>query len=320
MTRIRFALVNFIEQSGAFIRDGDRTYSARVVLSAGDWSVCIDQRRDHGELTRQLETSRGYGLTHVGELKRSDGAAFLPSIAKPILEALHYFLSFAQGSFTGPILPVGYDRNDEAIWTQWACPTIDQWSPAMAWCDSVYPGQLSELFPLFMDKWRDPYWEEVIRLAMQYYRDANEPQPIQRAIAMAQIVLELMAYAILVENGNHLSKSAYNKNHADQNFVMLLTHLGIPTDLPKDLAALDATAQQEAWTTGPQAVAALRNSVIHPKRNSRRFDNQAWIDAWRLIVWYVELSLLSFFNYKGVYRNRLRRDRWVGLVENVPWV
>ena len=46
---------------------------------------------------------------------------------------------------------------------------------------------------------------------------------------------------------------------------------------------------------------------------------RTWVDGWRLIVWYVELSLLSLFGYKGAYRNRLRRDRWVGLVEDVPW-
>ncbi len=308
-----------MEQSGAFVREGDRAHAARLALSAGEWVVCIDERPDYRELKQQLRTSGGYAITHVGKLTRADGAAFLPEAAKSMLEALHYFCSFAQGTFAGPMLPVGYDHNDEPIWTEWSCPTIDPWSPAMAWCDTVHPGQLLELFPLFMERWRDPYWEGVIRLAVQYYRDANEPQPIQGAIAMAQIVLELLAYAILVEDGKHLSKSTYGKNHADQNFVALLTHLGIPTDLPNELTALDATAKHEGWSTGPQAVAALRNSVIHPKRHSRRVDMTTWIEGWRLIVWYVELSLLSFFGYNGVYRNRLRREQWVGLVEDVPW-
>lgn len=92
---MRFGLVNFMDQSGAFLRDDDRLHSGRLVLSAGDWLMLIDQRRDHGELPRQLKTDGGYAATHIGELKRVDGAPLLPGVAKPILEALHYFLSFA---------------------------------------------------------------------------------------------------------------------------------------------------------------------------------------------------------------------------------
>jgi hypothetical protein len=319
VTRVRFGVVNFMGLLGTFIRDGDHPYHGRIDLSACDWSVVLDQRRDYDDLTRQLKTNGGYALTHVGELSRGDGAPFTPVTAKSILEALHYFFSLALGSFTGPLLPVGYDRHGQPLWAEWSSPTIDQWTPVTSWSDGLHPDQLVDLFPLFMDKWRDGYWEEVLRIAIQYYRDANRPQPVQRAIAMAQIVLELLAYALLVENLKKLSKKEYNNQSAYLNFMRLLTHLTIPTHIPEDLAALSTVAHEEGWNSGPQAVTVLRNSVIHPKRSSRRFENQVWIDAWRLIVWYVELSLLSFFGYKGVYRSRLQRERWVGMVARVPW-
>jgi hypothetical protein len=318
VAHVTFGLVNFIELHGAPIRDEDSVHYGRVALSADDWSIVLDQRREHDDLTRQLKTDGGYAFTHFGELRRTDGTPFAPADAKRILEALHYLLSFALGSFTGPMLPAGYSQGGQPTWTEWSCPTTDPWSPTYHWCDSHHPEQLVELFPLFMDKWRDPYWEGVIRLAIRYYRDANRPNPVQGAIVAAQIVLELLAYAILVENATTPMKKAYGPP-AHTNFVTVLTQLGIPIDLPTNLTALTATAKQRGWHSGPQAVATLRNSVIHPKRNSRPFDNETWIDAWRLSEWYVELALLSFLGYKGTYRNRLQREQWVGSVEHVPW-
>lgn len=170
-----------------------------------------------------------------------------------------------------------------------------------------------------MDKWHDPYWEGVIRLAIQYCRDANRPHPIERAVVSAQIVLELLAYAILVENGRTLTRQQYRAQDADSIFVALLTQLRIPTTVPAACHALTATARREGWDTGPRAVTALRNSVIHPKRNRPQLDNPARIDIWKLSVWYVELALLSFFGYNGTYRNRLQSQQMVGSVDKVPW-
>ena len=92
-----------------------------------------------------------------------------------------------------------------------------------------------------------------------------------------------------------------------------------PTGLHKNLVALPATAQQKKWKTGPEAVATLRNSVIHHKRNRPQLDYPTRIDIWQLSVWYVELALVSFFGYKGTYRKRLQSQQWVGSVEEVPW-
>jgi hypothetical protein len=37
------------------------------------------------------------------------------------------------------------------------------------------------------------------------------------------------------------------------------------------------------------------------------------------VVWYVEMTLLAVFNFRGVYGKRLGWPRWVGQVEPVPW-
>jgi hypothetical protein len=43
-----------------------------------------------------------------------------------------------------------------------------------------------------------------------------------------------------------------------------------------------------------------------------------WIEAWKLGMWYIELSLLRICGFTGEYGNRLQ-SRWLGVVEPVPW-
>ena len=43
-------------------------------------------------------------------------------------------------------------------------------------------------------------------------------------------------------------------------------------------------------------------------------------EALQLAVWYIELSFLFIFNYRGVYYNRTSGKAWKDGGENVPWM
>jgi hypothetical protein len=76
-----------------------------------------------------------------------------------------------------------------------------------------------------------------------------------------------------------------------------------------------------SWQTGPEAIAGVRNRLVHP---SRKADSSGWpvdvlIDAWRLSARYLELALLHRLGVRSPIRNRLNRNVWTGTVELPPW-
>ena len=155
-----------------------------------------------------------------------------------------------------------------------------------------------------------------MNIGVAYYLDANIPRTLQRAVGLAQIVLELLVYAVLIDEQN---KTWDEIKPIGRAIAELLRHYGIPTDIPEKFRELAAEASREGWGSGPWAVTALRNEVIHVKRDARERSNRVWIEAWKLIVWYVELTLLATFGFDGEYGSRLSWPRWGGQVERVPW-
>lgn len=74
-----------------------------------------------------------------------------------------------------------------------------------------------------------------------------------------------------------------------------------------------------------KAFVEVRNDIVHPEQRSKvifspydsKYEGSYWIriEALKLGLWYLELSLLSLFEYRGNYVNRLKS----GEVETVPW-
>jgi hypothetical protein len=62
----------------------------------------------------------------------------------------------------------------------------------------------------------------------------------------------------------------------------------------------------------------LRNGLVHPGA-VKNVPDGAYVDAWRLSLWYIELTILRLCDHNGQYANRLA-ERWVGGTETVPWV
>jgi hypothetical protein len=313
---VTFQLPNFLPYLGDWVRHGQEPDRGRLVLSGAGWRVTIDRRKDLDQIIATVRRSGGYALTHVGRLEREDGRQFSREQAREMLEGLYWFCCFVNGSHSGPLLPVGFNESGDAVWAEWGVTTTSPWHSADGWADAHRPQALANLFPGFLDRWLDPYWRRVVNIGVAYYLDANIPRTLQRAVGLAQIVLELLVYAVLVDEQ---SKTWDEIKPIGRAIAELLRHYRIPTDIPEKFRELATEASREGWLSGPWAVTALRNEVIHVKRDARDRSNRVWVEAWKLIVWYVELTLLATFGFNGEYGSRLSWPRWVGQVEHVPW-
>jgi len=311
-----FQLPNFLPFIGDWIRHEGHLTRGRLVLSGGGWRITIDSREGLDDIVASVKRSGGYALTHVGRLEREDGALFELSHGQLMIDAIYRFCSFVNGFATGPLLPVGFVGAGQAVWSDWRPIVADPWHSVDSWADALHPNELTNLFPRFLNRWLDPYWQRVVNAGIAFYLDANVPRTLQRAIVLAQIGLELLVYAVLVDE-QHVG--AQDIKPIGVGIARLLDHYKISTVIPKHFTELADLASSNGWATGPWAVTALRNEFVHAKRATPVRPYKVWLQAWKLISWYLELALLATFGFNGEYMNRLNWPRRPGTVEPVPW-
>ena len=79
-----------------------------------------------------------------------------------------------------------------------------------------------------------------------YYLDANVPRTLQRAVGIAQIVLELLVYSVKVDGTGTPEEEL---KPIGRGIARLLDHFGISTDIPANLAELTREANREGWNS-----------------------------------------------------------------------
>lgn len=342
-----FHLTNFYN----FIGDGTvlrlqgsvRVQNNSAVFEAEGWKVTIDAINEVTESVKSLKTSAGYGITHVGKIERSDGATFTAEEVQSLLDTLGYFFSFVRGFWIAPILPVGFNKNEEKVWEEWGpLPIIDRWQSKTSWfpdsnATTITPQVLAEVFPSFLQRWQDSSWNEPLRLAIHWYLSSNMTAgAVTGSIILEQAALELLAWVLLVEKGNVSEANFGDKknkyfNSTSKKINRLLEALKIPTDIPSSLSHLVQFESQlkHSENNGPYALAEVRNSIIHAapenqqKLQSTSFETR--FEAYMLGLRYIELILLHTFGYRGEYSNRLLiffedKRRGEEMIETVPWV
>jgi hypothetical protein len=89
--------------------------------------------------------------------------------------------------------------------------------------------------------------------------------------------------------------------------------------VPEGLRQLESYARAKNLD-GPEIFTFIRNRLVHPPKPSTVQEKVPYYEAYCLAKWYLELAVLSVCEFRGKYSNRTRSSRWVGQVENVPWI
>lgn len=322
ITHLVFHLFNFVDFIGTrrfSKRIGTKTYFIEHVdLKNDQWKIELQSIPSTKENIKALKTEGGYQLTHVGKIEKANNAPFTGKEAKEILEALRFFLSFARGFWCVPVLPVGFDESGKRVWELWSRP-LEPWRTCLTWFDQNHSFQLEILFPNFMTCWSNGGWKEALQEAIYWYLIANDSKHgIDAGIVLTQTAIERLSYEFAVNNRKLLGREGFKKLPASDKFRLLLSSLGIQIDLSTETPELQKLSHQNKWQDAPHALTEIRNAIVHPERNERKELNSAYVDAWNLGLWYLEMSILAICGYSGTYGNRLR-NRFIGDVEQVPW-
>jgi hypothetical protein len=300
--------------------DGSVDYG-RLLFEGGGWTITVDQVHNADELLKELKNDGGFALTHTARVKRTSGVTFTSAELQALTETFTYFCWLCTETRCGPMLPVGFDSQGDARWARWNPTRTESFTQPWTWLDSsIHAGEAETLFPMFMGRFADPYWRQVLTHAIAYLIEAGRPSTIERAIIMAQVLLEAMSYSWLVEERKLRTHDGFEAHTAAENIRAMLRDMKVPVTIPKSLPALATTrSKRGSPVDGPQALVLKRNEIIHRRRPAPVSTYDPLIEAWRLGAWYSELVVLRVCGFNGHYRSRLNDNVWAGVVDAVPW-
>lgn len=296
----------------------------RILLRADGWDVEIAATPQTAEVCKTLKRTGGYAITHVGRIARADGGCFSSGELCKLRGRVHAFLSFGLGCWSGVELMVGIDKSGQTVFEDWGATLVSAgpWHADRSWFDAHHPEILESVFPGFIALWNDPLWFGTLQKSLYWYLQANAcrliPGP-DAGIILAQAALERLAWNYCVNDRKLISKGTFGgrKIPAADKLNLLLVSLGIPTAIPSGLARL-GSAPGEKCEGGPEAIAKIRNSLVHPDPKDSNYEDLHY-DAWKLSLWYLELVILKLCGHNGSYANRMAGERFLGQVEIVPW-
>ena len=191
---VKFNVVNFPEFH-CKLSTGDQMCTVRLQTST--WHIEIREVSEFSEVKKTLKIESGYGITHEGSIRRSDGELFSVEEVEKLLDGLHLFLSFARGAYCGITLISGNDRNGDKAWEQWGVYPTHPWFTMASWFDPWEGETLSGVFPGFWKRFEEELDDDPVRVALYWYLISNESDSLEARIVLTHADLERLAYIIV---------------------------------------------------------------------------------------------------------------------------
>lgn len=319
-----FHLFNFPDFRGGLHQEVAPPGCALLVLESEEWKISL-QELPGGATSKawgRIKNEGGCFLTHVVKMERKDGEPFSGEDAREQCFLLANFLSFVRGGRCWPVCGVGLDAVGGKTWETFASPDIS--NPPYSWFNRFKASQAELLFPLFAKLWQQSEeWKDCLHSAIYWYAQANTSggsPGIDAAIILAQSALERLAYHYLVVDRKMISGKGFDGLRASDRLRMLFSVCGIPNEItnatPDIRQKNDSFSKDSKWMDAPHAITDIRNSLVHPMSKKKVHD--CYVDAWKLSLWYLELSVLALCGYGDTYTSRLTA-KYVTDSEIVPW-
>ncbi len=308
LTSVVFHLPNFPNYLGTVIRNADGAWwRGRLELNAGPWTVVVDALRDVAQRTEAVRNEGGFVMTHVGRLSRSDGGTFSPDEAAAPIDAFGHLASFTRGAWSHPTLLVGRDASGNTVWEEWYGERATAWRPIPSWFNLGDSGSLTRAFPEMWRLWSHQDWQPLVSRVVYTYLAANTPA-VDTGLLLSQAGLEMLAYGVLVLRTKKNTPKQFNDLTAAAQTRQLLRWARLPTKVPRSLSFLATyTTPGATFGDGPERLTFVRNRFAHPPKGgvAAQPPPQAYVQSWRLAMWYLDASLLRLLRCYGAYASRV---------------
>ena len=323
---VHFGLINFpdfLKQGSveSFISDDGRKgfrVSKAIQLSGPPWLVEIRAVDNIGQVQNSLLQRQGFGLTHWGCVKRSDGKSFSKDSVQSMIEALTLFCSFTRGVYCGLSLLTGTNQSGEPVWERWGVSNVEPWKGNRSWFDIRNGRILEDVFPGFWAQYQGLQRNDRTRVALEWYLESNAQKALHSSIVLSQAALERLSF---LQVGRKLTAREMGRKDRETEgewIARALSQAGVDCKIPPSYTALEQLRRANGFDHGPHTIVEIRNDLIHQDMSYGILSVDVYRQAKELGLWYVEMLLLKLFDYNGIYANRLTQQ-WRGQVEPVPW-
>lgn len=291
-----------------------------MVLDSDEWRISLQSLAHNAtaQAWKRIKEDGGCFPTHVGKLERKDGKPFSGDEVCEQRLLLADFLSFTKGRQCSSVCEVGFDAAGAKTWETLASP--HHGNPPYSWFNPSKASQAEVLFPLFAKRWQQSEeWKDCMHAAVYWYTQANTgggSPSIDAAIILAQAALERLAHHHLVVDRKMISAGGLDQLRTSDRLRLLFSSLNIPIEIGIASPNIHKAASTFKWLDAPHAMTDIRNELIHPV--SRKQVGTCIVDAWKLFLWYLELSVLALCGYDDTYTNRLTAE-YATQSEKVPW-
>ncbi|MGA2258374.1 MAG: hypothetical protein ABSG53_27230 [Thermoguttaceae bacterium] len=306
LSTVRVSLVNFFHLLPPWS-------IAPVVWDVDGWQITFNAVPDAARLTKEVEATGGYAITHAVRIERQDSAGFSIDDFKALSEVLRRFLSFVQGRWIALVLPVGYDSGEQAVWREWGPWRMDSWGNYDSWADPQEGSHLGEAFSGFLRRRQDAFWKETLDSVIYWYVESNHnPLSLETSIILAQVALERLAWHYLaIQSG--MSKRKCDDLHAEGRIKKTLVDHRVPIDIPAQFREMTSHGCKDVV----EGLIKVRNDLAHPTALMGA-DGRLLIETREASLWLLEILLLRLFDYSGLCADRRNPARWAGTVSPMP--
>lgn len=217
---------NYVHRS----ENGGQRLMGEVILLGDQWRIEIQELPGSKAVQEELNERGGYGITHVGKLTRIDGNEFTCDAGEKALQHLYFFLSFARGAWTPPILCAGFNAEKAKVYEDWGIRIGTPWESRNGWFDTHRAGSLAQLYPGFISLILEPGMKAAVTNSLYWYFRSNrggEGAGIDSGIVLSQAALERLSTSF-----HHKNNLVAPKKAADL-LRETLERLQIPTKIPE---------------------------------------------------------------------------------------
>jgi hypothetical protein len=315
LVRGRPSLANFHGfEVGAYSR-------ARIQLSALGWDLTIIPVIEELLCHPQPQDATERVITHQLEFGKSDASPFTPDEMTKFLESLGQFFSFCHGGWIGMAFVEGMRTDGSCEFQAWGMSRIGRLSEPDSFVDRHHLECMVQFYPMFMTKMLDEDWAETISSVIYWLRRSElDGAGVDGGIILLQAALERFAWHVLVRDRGAISDTGFKDLTAADQLRLVLNVMRIPRAVPEGLEGLVRFAKASGGIDAPEAFTRVRNRIVHPPKPKAKKESYPYYETYRLGRWYAELCVLSCCGYTGKYSNRVRKDQWVGQIEDVPWI
>ncbi len=188
----------------------------------------------------------------------------------------------------------GFD--DEGLtWQEWGFGQSESYRSARGnWLGKFDSESPPEIFPTFIQRYRQDEWRTTISDSIYWYLLANSGDTnIDAGIILAQSALELLGWTGLTQATNTLTEDNFEDLPAAEQLRRTLDEAHIPTSVPSLVGELKSVGDQ-LQIDGPKLFTEMRNSLVHPgqKRIEQYKGGLITFECCTLGMWYIELLLM----------------------------